>query len=186
VRVYQFRHIRGRSERRYRTLAARRAPAGAPPQPRRLRESRSGHLLASERRNPAAIVQGTRTPPSHGGNPGSNPGSGTFHGPEKSGPLAFRGARRDRRRNGSRTARCRVDSRRSLYKLAFRGQEGWLAREGWHVQGGRSRTSTRPRGGRHSRGDLRHAHPNLRAAGQSTSGSGMRRERAKASMRRSA
>ena len=25
----------------------------------------------------AAIVQGTRTPPSHGGNPGSNPGSGT-------------------------------------------------------------------------------------------------------------
>ena len=28
-------------------------------------------------RHRAAIVQGTRTPPSHGGNPGSNPGSGT-------------------------------------------------------------------------------------------------------------
>ena len=29
----------------------------------------------------AAIVQGTRTPPSHGGNPGSNPGSGTHGSP---------------------------------------------------------------------------------------------------------
>ncbi len=35
----------------------------------------------SERAGLAAIVQGTRTPPSHGGNPGSNPGSGTKYCP---------------------------------------------------------------------------------------------------------
>jgi hypothetical protein len=34
-------------------------------------------LLASTESNRAAIVQGTRTPPSHGGNRGSNPLSGT-------------------------------------------------------------------------------------------------------------
>ena len=33
-------------------------------------------LVASIAASLAAIVQGTRTPPSHGGNPGSNPGSG--------------------------------------------------------------------------------------------------------------
>ena len=45
--------------------------------PRADRPSRRGALLASCSRLRAAIVQGTRTPPSHGGNPGSNPGSGT-------------------------------------------------------------------------------------------------------------
>ena len=37
--------------------------------------------FATLARLPAAIVQGTRTPPSHGGNPGSNPGSGIANGP---------------------------------------------------------------------------------------------------------
>jgi hypothetical protein len=41
--------------------------------------------------HPAAIVQGTRTPPSHGGNPGSNPGSGTPKPPYPRGFLRFRG-----------------------------------------------------------------------------------------------
>ena len=48
-------------------LLGRSRPVGLPP----------GALLASSASLPAAIVQGTRTPPSHGGNPGSNPGSGT-------------------------------------------------------------------------------------------------------------
>jgi hypothetical protein len=100
VRVYQFRHIR-RPRRRYRTSAGRRhvtrGVGGRTPARRvragatggaesdrsargpRSRSSRRGsanrRLLVSPAR--AAIVQGTRTPPSHGGNPGSNPGSGT-------------------------------------------------------------------------------------------------------------
>jgi hypothetical protein len=41
----------------------------------------------------AAIVQGTRTPPSHGGNPGSNPGSGTrTNAPELRGVLLVWGS----------------------------------------------------------------------------------------------
>jgi hypothetical protein len=39
----------------------------------------------------AAIVQGTRTPPSHGGNPGSNPGSGTLLAPRVYGALRVLG-----------------------------------------------------------------------------------------------
>ncbi len=42
----------------------------------RLAGTRTSALLASDPSMRAAIVQGTRTPPSHGGNPGSNPGSG--------------------------------------------------------------------------------------------------------------
>ena len=37
----------------------------------------------------AAIVQGTRTPASHAGNPGSNPGSGTSFRPANAGRFAF-------------------------------------------------------------------------------------------------
>ncbi len=44
---------------------------------RRRRESPSSRFASLVRAIRAAIVQGTRTPPSHGGNPGSNPGSGT-------------------------------------------------------------------------------------------------------------
>jgi hypothetical protein len=78
VRVYQFRHIRVPwGKRRYRTCAAPlvEALSSAAAAPARL-NGRVGFasLVAAQR---AAIVQGTRTPPSHGGNPGSNPGSGT-------------------------------------------------------------------------------------------------------------
>jgi hypothetical protein len=62
-------------------------------------------LLASFLRRRAAIVQGTRTPPSHGGNPGSNPGSGTHLAPCLRGQSRFRaldeglgGVRRSKRR----------------------------------------------------------------------------------------
>ncbi len=78
MRVYQFRHIRAKGEDSARATPHgdlhHRQPPGcdrhsvAPPQ--------RSTLLASGRPLRAAIVQGTRTPPSHGGNPGSNPGSG--------------------------------------------------------------------------------------------------------------
>src|SRR5258708_9656850 len=54
-----------------------RSSAGAPPA-----WARSEHFASlGDRHRRAAIVQGTRTPPSHGGNPGSNPGSGTQEAP---------------------------------------------------------------------------------------------------------
>jgi transposase InsO family protein len=49
-------------------------------------------LLASTCPQRAAIVQGTRTPPSHGGNPGSNPGSGTQKALASAGVFVVRGA----------------------------------------------------------------------------------------------
>ena len=79
-------------QRRYRTgiggTDARAGGAGPVGRP----ATRSGALLASIRRKRAAIVQGTRTPPSHGGNPGSNPGSGTSGKPRTRGAfVVFRG-----------------------------------------------------------------------------------------------
>ncbi len=95
MRVYQFRHTRARtSQRRYRTCGRPRSSSGA----HRTRDSFGwgaqpalSALLASSRRFRAAIVQGTRTPPSHGGNPGSNPGSGTAYAPCLRGVSRYRG-----------------------------------------------------------------------------------------------
>ena len=65
-----------------------RARLPIPPHPRaagkrryRTDRGRAGRCASlGPRRTLAAIVQGTRTPPSHGGNPGSNPGSGMHPG----------------------------------------------------------------------------------------------------------
>jgi hypothetical protein len=78
VRVYQFRHIRVPARIEHSApLHGRGMTSICPPArahgPRRLGSASSASLGPVDR---AAIVQGTRTPPSHGGNPGSNPGSG--------------------------------------------------------------------------------------------------------------
>ena len=90
MRVYQFRHIRASAKSediarahafcgggsRQLACAVRGTAAGV---------SRSRLSASLEPFIRAAIVQGTRTPPSHGGNPGSNPGSGTYGTPAKRG-----------------------------------------------------------------------------------------------------
>jgi hypothetical protein len=85
VRVYQFRHIRAVGSE---DIAP--APAGGEPEVV-LRDSAMLPGFASLRSVGlrAAIVQGTRTPPSHGGNPGSNPGSGIENPPRNRGFFSF-------------------------------------------------------------------------------------------------
>src|SRR6185437_13507061 len=87
-----------RGGRRYRRSGAllpatRAAPRyGDQPDPRGTSGLVPGALLACSLSLRAAIVQGTRTPPSHGGNPGSNPGSGTQKALASAGVFVVRGA----------------------------------------------------------------------------------------------
>ncbi len=73
MRVYQFRHIRRAADDIARRAASESRSQSADRPADVLRPDRA--LLGSTRPR-AAIVQGTRTPPSHGGNRGSNPRSG--------------------------------------------------------------------------------------------------------------
>jgi hypothetical protein len=111
VRVYQFRHIRVRRRRYRRAVARARLPVADPvvcpehggeavgPAGRPGANARAGFASLGASFPRAAIVQGTRTPPSHGGNPGSNPGSGIASwqvGPGLPGPFAFQPYNRSR------------------------------------------------------------------------------------------